>query len=74
MVLYADVHGDRPFTDNRVSPGTVYHRLLHPIMPLLPVNRLDLLDEPNLKLLDALPDEADEPLPFFGQGFAVLLE
>lgn len=73
-MLYVDIHPDRPFTGKRTSAGTVYHRLLHTIVPLLPVNRLDLLDEPNLKLLGALPDEADEPLPLFGQGVAVLLE
>ena len=83
-MLYADIQGYRPFTDKRVSPRTVYHWLLHPINsfctgaspdlpPLLPVNPLGFLDEPDLKRLGALPDEADEPLPFCGQGFAVPL-
>jgi hypothetical protein len=45
-----------------------------PDWQLLPVNLLGLLDEPNLKLLGALPDEADETLPFFDQGVTFLLE
>jgi hypothetical protein len=56
------------------NPSSRPVQVRSPDWQLLPVNLLGLLDEPNLKLLDALPDEADETLPFCDQGVTFLLE
>ncbi len=84
-MLYADIHAAIDLSGASASHRaqfTTYSSIpLSPVQvrsphqpPLLPVNPLGLLDEPDLKRLGALPDEANEPLPFFGHGIAVLLE